>query len=98
MLRAGARLILLLEHFFDLPNLFFNLADVLYHSGMVDRNVRGTLIEIGYRIAASFHYTPTGPTVANLRNEANKSFVINGSKFEVVLPFHMPTTAEVATS
>jgi hypothetical protein len=34
---------------------------------------------------------------ANLRNEANKSFVIKGSKFEVVLPFHMPA-AQVAAS
>jgi hypothetical protein len=33
---------------------------------------------------------------ANLRNEANKSFVIKGSKFEVVL-FQMPT-AQVAAS
>ena len=29
---------------------------VLHHSGMIDRNVGGTLIEIGYGIATSFHY------------------------------------------
>jgi hypothetical protein len=29
---------------------------VLNHSGMVDRNVGGTLIEIGQGIAASLHY------------------------------------------
>ena len=28
---------------------------VLHDPGMVDRNVGGTLIEIGYRIATSFH-------------------------------------------
>ena len=31
-------------------------AVVLHYPGMVDRNVGGTLIEIGYGIAASFHY------------------------------------------